>query len=463
MSITREHEFISFDGGVKARGRLFLPEDRSDLSVHADQLKEQGSLISRGAGLSFSASSFDSDVTSIFVTRMNRIEVLEPGAGTVTIEAGVPVGALLNFLTSHNFYIPVLPGYPTITVGGCMAADVHGKNQARDGSFIGQVESFLLHHVDHGEIKVSRETNSELFDLTLGGGGLTGTILSVTLKVSTLPDRNLNVETEPVEDIFKLPSLLEQRSQSAEFLVSWHDFNQTGARFGQGFVQSGSFAKNSILGTANVASIFPIRMEEMPESSWTLTAETRGAKLPAFLRGFVATGAMNSIYSSLLKNKCGPPQQLSVEQCFFPSKTLRDLYFHAFGRRGLFEHQVIVSKERFPDYIERVRWWLSRNALPISIASSKFFKGEAKYLRFNGNGICFALDFPRCAAADVFLRYLDEVSVELNAVPNIFKDSRVPRKVVEACYPQHAEFKTRLVRFDPKRRYQSELSRRLGL
>ena len=74
----------------------------------------------------------------------------------------------MNFTLSHNLWIPQLPGYPLITVGGAVAANSHGKSCAIHGTIRRSIESILLFHKTHGWMNLSEEENKEIFDLTIG-------------------------------------------------------------------------------------------------------------------------------------------------------------------------------------------------------------------------------------------------------------------------------------------------------
>ena len=59
-----------------------------------------------------------------------------------------------------------------------VAADVHGKNHIKNGSFGRYVDWIEIMNIDGEIVKCSRDENSELF-FSLGGMGLTGIILKV--------------------------------------------------------------------------------------------------------------------------------------------------------------------------------------------------------------------------------------------------------------------------------------------
>ncbi|MBX9694050.1 MAG: FAD-binding oxidoreductase [Cyanobacteria bacterium] len=462
MNDLKNHEFVSFDGGVKHSARLALPETVTSLT--AEELSTGSEqFIARGGGMSMAALSFNQGVTSVETSQLDRIESLDAQRGVVVLEPGVRVGPFLDFVVENGFYVPILPGYQTIEIGGCVAVDVHGKNHLKDGTFINQVLSLEMVHPDHGNIRLSRSENPDLFELTCGGFGLTGTIVKVELKVVPLPCPTIDTITEELVDIGTLPEVMIERARKCDFIFSWHDFVQAGSKFGRGFVKWGAFSSSSrSQDKPTERLVFPIRQTKTYSSPLTLTSENRGSIIPAAF-GYATTGLMNAIYNHTNLLLAGPPLAVPVQRCTFPNKLQRDLYFHLFGKTGFCEQQSLIPSEKFSEWAHRVKWWLSRNELPVTIATAKMFEGKQKLLRFNGNGICFAMNFPRCQNSTAFLEYLDQLTVELGCLPYLCKDSRLPRWVVEKTYPEFETFRRRLHEFDPKRRCQSELSRRLSL
>lgn len=134
------------------------------------ETNERGEIsIPRGAGLSYTAASFSSSSTTIDHAAFNRLLSFSAENATLEVESGTTLGQIEAYLSPRGFYLPVQPGHPKITVGGCIAADVHGKNQFRDGTFGAHVENLSVFHSNHGVLKLDRANDSRLFELTCGG------------------------------------------------------------------------------------------------------------------------------------------------------------------------------------------------------------------------------------------------------------------------------------------------------
>ena len=124
--------FLSFDGAEKILSKIERPDKYNNLFKLIDNSKK---LIPRGAGLSYCSASFGENTLSIDSGLFNRILEFDPDKGTITVESGLELGTLLSFLNDKGWYFKVIPGYPRITIGGCVAFNVHGKSQSNVGLF----------------------------------------------------------------------------------------------------------------------------------------------------------------------------------------------------------------------------------------------------------------------------------------------------------------------------------------
>jgi decaprenylphospho-beta-D-ribofuranose 2-oxidase len=440
-----ERRFMTFDGSHGGRSRLRRPDRYA--AFHRGGGEEV--VIARGAGLSYVAASFGAGTTAIDLTAFDRILGFDAGSLLVEVEAGATLGALYDFLLPRGFYLPVQPGYRAITVGGCIGADVHGKNPARDGTFLSQVESLRLFHPDHGTIDLSATAEPELFRATCGGLGLTGIILTARLRVQALPSRLAEITLVPVATALEGAAVLRSAAAEAGGAHSWHDFSWFDRRFGRGHVRIFRFSDHP-----------PEQNDAAKPLRSTLSPERRAA-LPFCLLNSWTIRAINFAYASS-RPADATTRLADLSEVLFPVHG-NELYFSLFGRAGFHESQVIIPHDAVADYLELIRAEARRRRVAVALGSAKLFAGKPDLLRFDGDGIGLAINVPRSARALPFLAELDRFVAAAGGRPYLIKDSRLSRDVFEATYPESGQFRSILKGWDPKRRFRSELARRLGL
>ncbi|HUC17974.1 MAG TPA: FAD-binding oxidoreductase [Acetobacteraceae bacterium] len=444
-AISRRH-LRSFDGGVGIECEVQCPDryaffEPSGTGRHA---------IPRGAGLSYSAASFGADAVSVEIGAFDRILAFEPAVPIVEVEAGITLGALFRFLAAHRLYLPVQPGHGAISIGGCIAADVHGKNQARDGTFINQVEAIRLFHPDHGMVELSRTQNPDVFHATCGGYGLTGVIVVARLRPRPMTGDAVDITTHIVPDALEGARLLRHLARESDFVYSWHDFTRTGRGFGRGYVVAARFVTTD---TASRGSSTSMKVPKLSADS------PRVPPISALNRWTMPL--LNFAYFQA-QRRHSSPRRSTLPQSMFPVQG-SESYFRLFGPAGFHEYQVILPHDGFAEFLAGVRREIARKGIAVALASAKLFVGAHDLLRFSGEGICFALNIPRNQRSADFLAALDQMTIGLGGRPNIIKDSRLPRSVLEASFPECDRFRGIVQRWDPSRRFRSELSSRLGL
>ncbi|HWI13391.1 MAG TPA: FAD-binding oxidoreductase [Burkholderiales bacterium] len=437
--------FVSYDGGCVAAGQLARPDRYAYWDGDHDGLR-----IPRGAGLSYAAASFGAGALSVEHVAFDRLLALDTGQRLVEVESGVRLGDLYRFLRRHNLYLPVQPGHPDITIGGCIAADVHGKNQSDHGTFSSQVMGLTLFHPRHGVLRATREENPDVFELTCGGYGLTGNVLTATLKVTPLPSGALDVRCTPVDDVEDLPAALREAATRSDFSYSWHDFSSRGRAFGAGFIEESSWRPEPAHTRTSDAAVRRTRITARGRATW---------RYPIFNR--YTTPALNALYRTMRMHGARTTHA-PLYECLFPAAS-KGYYFKMFGRSGFHEYQALVPERVFAPYVREVREAIATCDVPVTLASGKLFAGEQRLLRFTGAGICLALNFPRSPSSPLLMERLDALVIEAGGIPNIIKDSRLPAEVVERSYPEYENFRSALRTYDPQRWYRSELSERLRL
>ena len=439
---TRTSAFHSFDGQV-VRVALHQRPDRYR------QLEAAGfegmTRIARGAGLSYAPASFGSGILVQEVTQFRRLLEYDESAGSVRVEAGATIGDLLSWALARGRFLPVVPGHPDITVGGCIAADAHGKNPGRDGTFRDWVLGLTLFHPTFGFVKTSPAERRELFDATCGGFGLTGIIVDVTLTLPPLPARAVRLVNQPVASLRQAAEVI--LTSPAPFCYSWH-----GALGGSGSIGPGLL----FLGDWVEATAPPRR----PRRRGSLTAENRGALRACLWNSTTAAAAAHAFYFA--NRRAGAERVLPIFDCCFPFER-RTIYHRLFGQRGLREIQVMIPTAAVCGFLDSLASLLREHRPTVTLTSLKSFRGSGRALSLSGSGLLLAIDFVPGGRSTRFESALDRLAMQLGAQPNVAKDSRVPADVIEATIPTWRSFRATLRQIDPRRLFQSDLSRRLDL
>ena len=174
------YNFTSFGNSNIVKSKLSIPDRLRNIE------KFDNAVIPYGGGYSYNDISFFRKSCSISSKKFNRILEFNEQDGYLEVESGTTLQEIFSFLEKKNFYLKVQPGFPLITIGGCIAGNVHGKNQFKDGNFNKIIRSIRLFNPDKGIIEISQYKNKKLYDLTIGGLGLTGFIISAKIKIHRL-------------------------------------------------------------------------------------------------------------------------------------------------------------------------------------------------------------------------------------------------------------------------------------
>ena len=441
--------FTCFTGGCDMR----VAHVRPDRYRFWEKAEADTPLIPRGGGYSYAAASFGPGALTVEHQRFGRLLEFDSATGVLRAEAGATLMDVFNFLVPRGWYLPVMPGYPLITLGGCIAADVHGKHPAKDGTFRSQVRSMTLFHPDKGMQRISRDENADVFELTCGGYGLTGNIVDVELRAIALPSQLVRMRNIPIRGMDDFAGEFMEAARGADLAHSWHDFMLQGDSFGRGVIMSGAFLKEA--GKEECAEKLRV-----PSRRNYLTPKNRGS----WSRNFFtqrSTRLFNLAYYRLCTLK--KEQTIALWDFTFPIWGYRQYYFKLFGRPGQIEYQAIVPEAAFGEYMAAVKRYLHDNPQSVTLGSAKAFAGKPGLVRYDMPGVSMSLDFPISARGQEFATFLDGLVTDMGGIPNIIKDYRLPGSVVAKAYPGFEEFRERLNAYDPKRMYRSELSERLGI
>lgn len=409
-------------------------------------------VVARGLGRSYGDPAQNAGGLVLETTGLDRITAFDPAAATVTAQSGVSIGRLLSVLADHGLFVPVTPGTRAVTLGGAIAADVHGKNHHRDGSIGRHLErmTILLADGSRRVVGPGPDADPELFWATLGGMGLTGIVLDATVRALPIAIPWMSVDTRRAGNLDELLAALDDADQR-RYSVAWVDCLTTGRSAGRGVVTSGDHA------AVEEAREWRRRSSPDPDPAARLT--TPGWVPPGLLNRWTVAAFNEAWFRHAPRRRTGERQAPS--SFFHPLDGVAG-WNGLYGRAGLVQYQCVV-----PDVstLRDVLTGLRSARTPTFLAVlKKFGPGNPGPLSFPRPGWTLALDIP--ASVDGLAALLDRLDTrvaEAGGSVYLAKDSRMRPELVPTFYPRLDEWHALRDRVDPHRLWQSDLSRRLSL
>jgi len=422
---------------------LITPSDAASVRTH---LATAPAVLARGLGRSYGDAAQLAGGLVLDNRALNDVGAIGPD-GVVTVGGGVSIDELLTISIPAGWFIPVTPGTRQVTMGGAIAADVHGKNHHVDGSLSAHVLELTL-ETPVGTRRCSPTLDADLFWATVGGMGLTGVITDVTLRLRPIETDQVLVDTTRYSNLETLMAAMIEADATTTYSVAWVDCMTRGARMGRGILTTGEHATRE-QATATLAAPKPARL------AVPLTP-------PSGLLNALSIRAFNEAWFRMAPaREVAAPTSLSA--FFHPLDGVRD-WNRLYGPRGFVQYQFVV-----PDHeartVEIAIDTLSSSGVPSFLAVLKRF-GDANPspLSFPTRGWTLALDLP-VGPADlpITLDRLDELVVAAGGRVYLAKDARLRPETFAAMYPRARDFLDVKRGVDPEGVLTSDLARRLAL
>lgn len=409
-------------------------------------------ILPRGLGRSYGDAAQNSGGLVLDMTGLDRVLAVDAEQAVVHVEAGASIDRLTRVLLPLGLWLPVVPGTRQVTVGGAIAADVHGKNHHVAGSFGAHVLGLDLVTPD-GRLRTLTPDGpeSELFWATVGGMGLTGVVVRATLACLRAETAYAVVETERCRDLdHLLERLTEGDDPALPYSVAWFDAMARGSRLGRAVLTRGRLA---------VRDDLPGRLARRPVR---LPAEDRGPSVPPLPAGLV-TPATARAFNELWFRKAPARPATDVQDLgsfFQPLDGVRD-WNRVYGPRGFCQYQFVVPFAQV-DAFRRAVGLIAASGHPSCLNVLKRMGPAGRgLLSFPAPGWTLAVDLPVRPGLERLLGDLDELVLAAGGRVYLAKDSRMPSGHLERMYPHLPRFRAVRAAVDPDGILVSDLSRRL--
>lgn len=377
---------------TRAPGYVYRPSTVDGIcDVYTSARLSGKSIGIRGAGCSYGDAAINAEGIVLELSRMNRVLQWDPEEGIVTIEPGVTVRQLWQYVIEDGWWPPVVPGTMFVTLGGALAMNIHGKNNWKIGPIGDHVVEFTIMTAG-AELRIcSRESNSELFHAAIGGFGMFGAIISITLKLKRVYSGLLDVEALSVKNFDHLLEVFESRLDTADYLVGWVDCFGTGNALGRGLVHGANYLENG----EDLEPHQSLRVvnQELPDTVFGLIPKSTVWRVMKLLNNDPGMRTVNAVkYVSSSKLGDGARHQQSHAGFAFLLDYVPD-WKKAYGNYGLIQYQSFVPAESAGIvFSEQIRTCQKYGIVPY-LGVFKRHRKDNFLMSHAVNGYSFALDF----------------------------------------------------------------------
>ncbi len=407
-------------------------------------------VIARGNGRAYGDSAVGAGRT-ISMRHFNRMLSFDPATGVLVAEAGVLLADVISAFVPRGWFPSVTPGTKFVTLGGMIAADVHGKNHHVDGSFGAFVDWLDVIGPDGGITRCSREERPELFRWTVGGMGLTGIILRAAIRLRPIESAWIRQRLEPLPNLGAALAAFEA-SRDATYSVAWIDCLTRGDQLGRSLLMLGEHAIRAEL--SGDRARYPYETPARHKRSVPFDLP-QGVLSPVTVRAFNALHYWNG------KRRSGV-SLVDLDSYFYPLDAILG-WNRIYGRRGFIQFQCALPLESSPEGLTALLEAISDAGTGSFLAVLKRLGAQESAFSFPMLGYTLALDFPVNDRTLALMNRLDRITLDHGGRIYLAKDSRMPAETLHRSDPRAAEFAAWRAAEGARARFASRQSERLAL
>ncbi len=453
----------NFGHSLGASSYVFKPGRSEEIAQAFELARKTGlTVTARGAGRSYNDASLNGGGMVLDMSAMNRILKWDPRTGRVTAEAGVTLQQLWQHVEPDGWWPPVVSGTMFTTLGGCLAANIHGKNNFKMGPIGEHVIQFSAILPTGAQVTCSTEKNADLFHAMISGLGMLGIFTSITLQMKHIYSGLLEVSARPSHNLHEHLTDLLEHAPDNDYIVGWLDSMAGGKALGRGQIHAARYLhegedpnsqktmllKNQVL-PARIMGVFPKSI------------------LYIFMRPFgndLGWGAVNAAkYLTSLRRHTFRQSHAAFHFLldYVPNWEL------AYGRGGLIQYQSFLPKETAEAAWREILSLSLKRGLPSYLGVTKRHRPDKFLLSHSVDGFSLAMDFKvtdgNRAGLSVMLQDFDRIVLEAGGRFYFAKNSETTPETAARFLGAGtiAKFKRLKKRCDPNGLLESDLYRRV--
>jgi decaprenylphospho-beta-D-ribofuranose 2-oxidase len=453
----------NFGHSLHAPSYLIQPRSADEIYSAFQFAKKQGlTVTARGAGRSYNDAALNGGGIVLDMSAMNQILDWQPATGVVRCEPGVALEMLWQKVEPEGWWPPVVSGTMKTTLGGCLGANIHGKNNFKMGTIGEHVTEFTALLPTGAEITCSPKKNKDLFYAMIGGYGMLGIFTSVTLQMKRIYSGLLTVDAFPVQNLSRHLSALQDGAPNYDYIVGWLDSIAGGKSLGRGQIHAARYVHEG----------------EDPNPQETM--KIKNQILPSRIFGVFPKGLLHYFMSPFMNNFGTWGINTAKYIASLRKHTFRQPHvaFHflldyvpnwefSYGKQGLIQYQSFLPKETAEAAWTEMLKLSHKNRLPSYLGVTKRHRPDPFLLTHAVDGFSLAMDFKVTDAnrkrLSAMLQEFDRIVITHSGRFYFAKNSETSAEIAQAFYGHDtvARFKKLKKRCDPNGLLESDLYRRI--
>lgn len=456
-----QHE--NFGHSLRAPSYRFRPTTTEEIHEVFCLAKDMGlTVTARGAGRSYNDAALNGGGIMLDMSAMNQILEWDSASGVVRCEPGVTLEKLWQQVEPQGWWPPVVSGTMKTTLGGCLGANIHGKNNFQKGTIGEHVLEFTAMLPTGESVTCTPEKNADLFYGMISGLGMLGIFTSITMQLKRIHSGLMSVSAWPSMNLNQHLRDLLENAPHYDYIVGWLDTTAKGKNIGRGQIHAANNLKEGE--DPNAQETMRLENQTLPPRIFGVFPKSL---LHYFMRPFMIDlgvwGVNTAKYVASLRKHTFRQSHAAFHFLldYVPNWEL------AYGRGGLIQYQSFLPKETAEETWREMIELSQRRGLPSYLGVTKRHRPDKFLLSHAVDGFSLAMDFKvtdnRRAALSEMLQEFDRMVLKAGGRFYFAKNSETSAEAARTFLGEETllRFKELKKKCDPNNLLESDLFRRV--
>lgn len=392
MTLPLSHlaRFDNFGRSLRTAAYQFCPQTVEELAEIFQTARRHGRTVAlRGSGRSYGDAAMNAGGIVADLRTLNRVLDWDPATGVIAVEPGVTIEDLWMRTLPDGWWPPVVPGTMRPTLGGCLGTNIHGKNNWKAGTLGEHVLSIDLLKTNGSLMRLTPA--DDLFYFVVGGLGLLGVVVRITLQLKRVYSGELNVHAWTEPDLRGMLRAADEAKDAHDYVVGWMDCTIPGAGLGRGQMHTADNLKDGE--DADPAHTLQPSHQVLPDRFFGVVPKSILPRLMAPWMNNLGVRAVNLAKYTANRTIGNDKRYRQTHVAFNFLLDYIPNWERAYGAGGLIQYQCFVPKDRAHDaFAEIIRRGL-KHGLPNYLAVLKRHRPDRFALSHAVDGFSLAQDY----------------------------------------------------------------------